>query len=343
MNFATPEHWSHVSPTALALAPVGWVYGRATMRRMGRAGEVAPVPVICVGNPIAGGAGKTPVALALARITMKLGLKPVFLTRGWGGTPGPARKVDVAVDDATGVGDEPLILARTAPTIVAYPRPEGLDLVTRNGDVAILDDGFQDPSIVKDLSLLVVDAGFGVGNGLCIPAGPLRAPIEPQIARADALVVVGVGRRADPVVRAAARAGKPVLHVRVRPHNPERFLGLSTILLAGIARPQKVADTLRAAGATIASHFFFPDHHAFTDEEASRVLDASERTGHPVVTTEKDWVRLAGARSGPRFDLARRALVLKIDAEFEERSMIEELIRSTIAEMRMGRRRAART
>src|SRR5262252_2709689 len=193
MRLKTPSWWYRDKGlVASALAPLGVLYGRITEARAAR---VTPyrsrLPVICIGNFTAGGGGKTPTAIAVASLLKGLGAKPCFLTRGYGG----ASKGPVLVGkgmSAAEAGDEPLLLAEHAPTMISTDRAAGAKAIeTTDASVIIMDDGFQNPSLVKDLSIIVVDAASGVGNGLMIPAGPLRAPLDWQIARADALIVIG--------------------------------------------------------------------------------------------------------------------------------------------------------
>jgi tetraacyldisaccharide 4'-kinase len=277
------------------------------------------VPVLCIGNLVAGGAGKTPTAIAVARALSGLGRKPAFLSRGYRGTlAGPVR-VDTDIHTAAEVGDEPLLLARAAPTYVARERPLCVPLALEAGaDVMVMDDGFQNAKMPKDASIVVIDAAYGVANGLCMPAGPLRAPVEGQIGHADALVVVGDGSAADRVIRVAARRGLPIFRARLKPRNPDLFAGLPVLCFAGIARPRKVVETLIGAEARVDETRFFPDHHIYQPHEASRLIDLAERNGLTPVTTEKDLVRLASAKDGPLFDLARRAMAIRVDLVFDE-------------------------
>ncbi|HEX2258052.1 MAG TPA: tetraacyldisaccharide 4'-kinase, partial [Afifellaceae bacterium] len=200
--------WRERSLAGYALSPVGTLYGAVAARRMRRPAPRAPIPVICVGGLTLGGAGKTPTALAIAAICGEMGRRPGFVTRGYGGSePGPVL-VDAKRHTAAQVGDEPLILARAHPTVAGRDRLAGARLLARLGcDVAVMDDGFQSPSLEKDLALLVVDAGQGIGNGLVFPAGPLRAPLAAQIRRADAVVLIGGPAKDATVARAAARCG----------------------------------------------------------------------------------------------------------------------------------------
>jgi tetraacyldisaccharide 4'-kinase len=292
-----PAFWQRPSsPIASLLRPAGFVYGMVAARRMGRMGERAGAPVVCVGNFTAGGAGKTPTALAVAKLLIEAGERPVFLTRGYGGClAGPVR-VDPERHGAQDVGDEPLLLARTAPTIVARERPAGARLAVESGaGVIVMDDGLQNPSLAKDLTLAVVDGQAGVGNGLCLPAGPLRAPLRAQWPRVDAVVVIGAGGEA--VAREAAGRGKPVIRARLEP-DPEtatRLRGRRVLAFAGIGRPEKFFATLEVCGAQVIVRRPFPDHYPFSASDLAALVAAAEADSLEIVTTEKDFVRIETA------------------------------------------------
>ena len=200
-----PAFWYAPKPAWIArlLAPLGWLYGALTARRMARAGATVSVPVICVGNLVAGGAGKTPTVLALADLLREAGKTPFALSRGYGGTlQGPVRVAGHHRPDET--GDEPLLLARNLPVIVARHRPSGAALAVHEGaDIIIMDDGLQNPSLAKTLRLAVIDGQAGIGNGLCLPAGPLRAPLAAQMQHVDALVLINAGEAGERVARHA--------------------------------------------------------------------------------------------------------------------------------------------
>ncbi len=291
-----PGFWWRTPPsfTARLLAPLGWVYGSIARRRMEGQGEIASIPVICVGNLVTGGAGKTPAAIEIARLLVLAGRKPVFLTRGYGGGERGPLAVDPARHAVADVGDEPLLLVRTAPCVVAKDRAAGARLAATLGDVIVMDDGFQNPSLRKNLSFLVVDSEVGIGNGLCMPAGPLRAPLEPQLRRADAVIVVGDGEAAN---RLTARKRPPVLRARLVPDTKATggLKGKRVLAFAGIGRPQKFAGTLKGLGADVVRLADFPDHHVFTASEARDLLEEARRGKLLLVTTEKDKARLAGA------------------------------------------------
>jgi tetraacyldisaccharide 4'-kinase len=289
-----PDFWWHKPPSLLArlLAPFGAFYGRRTLARMAQTGMSASIPVVCVGNLIAGGAGKTPAAIEIARLLVSAKRKPVFLTRGYGGRLKGPVQVDLKKHTARDVGDEPLLLARSGPCIVARDRVAGAGLAARLGDVIVMDDGFQNPSLKKDMALLVIDGEQGVGNGLCIPAGPLRAPVEEQLKHADAVVVVGEGKAAGFLAR---RKKPPVLAARLVPDAKVAGVlkGKRVLAYAGIGRPQKFAGTLKALGADVVRLVAFPDHHVFNAMDAEALLAEAKRDNLTLVTTEKDMARLS--------------------------------------------------
>lgn len=288
----TPDFWSGRGATSVLLLPAAAVYAWATRRRVARAPDYEPpVPVVCVGNLSAGGSGKTPVAMSVAAILANKGIAAHLLTRGYRGRlPGPVR-VDPARHTAADVGDEPLLLARAAPTWVARDRAAGARAAVEAGARAIvMDDGHQNPALRKDLSLVVVDGGFGFGNRRVIPAGPLREPIAAGLARADAVVMVG-GDAAE----AGERLGDtPRLDARLAPSEEALALrGRKVVAFAGIGRPDKFFDTLTSLGAQLVEALPFADHHRFSEQDVMLICEiASSREAVPV-TTEKDYVRLS--------------------------------------------------
>lgn len=331
--------WNGRSLAGAALSPLGVVYGAAAGHRMRRPGRRAPIPVICVGNFVIGGAGKTPTALAVADLCREMDLRPGFLTRGYGGRERGPVLVDLKAHSAEEVGDEPLLLARAHPTVAGRDRLAGACLLACLGcDVAIMDDGFQNPSLEKDLSLVVVDAERGLGNGLVLPAGPLRAPLMVQMRRADAVILVGGQGSAAPVARHAARCGVPVLAAKIVPVRQRGFRRKRYLAFSGIARPQKFYDTLRNAGARVESTVDFPDHHPFSETDSQALLGLAEAEGLIPITTEKDMARLVG-RDGASARLAAVAETFPIRIVLEEPRRLTRLIGEALQEA--GRRRTA--
>jgi tetraacyldisaccharide 4'-kinase len=320
-----PGFWAARKPTALAraLQPIGALYGLATARRMARPSVRAGAPVVCVGNFVAGGAGKTPAAIALARILIADGKRVAFLSRGYGGAKRvePVR-VDPDVHNAKMVGDEPLLLAQVAPCWVGADRVQGAKMAVEAGaDVLLLDDGLQNPALVKDVAFAVVDGEQRFGNGLCVPAGPLRAPVAAQAPLVQALIVIG-GDEADALAISVAAPGKPLLHANLEPdaYAAAPLIGREVVAFAGIARPEKFYATLRRVGALIVATRNFPDHHQFAPREIEALREEAGRRGALLATTEKDRVRLA-----PKY--ARAVVTLPVTLRFDEPQTVARMLR----------------
>jgi len=323
---------------ASALAPVGWLYGQIAAARAARIEPYrARLPVICIGNFTAGGGGKTPTAIAVAALLTSVGERPVFLTRGYGGTAkGP---VLVGKDaSAKVVGDEPLLLAGYAPTVVAADRAAGARLIEGLGaeaSVIVMDDGFQNPRLAKDLNLIVVDSGLGLGNGLVMPAGPLRAPLEAELHRADALLLIGVGDAAAPLAIAFEAQAKPVLTARIATRGDSRWLSVLPVIgFAGIANPRKFFATLAQQGARLIATHAFPDHHCYTAAQASRLLQQARAENAMLVTTEKDWVRLPEEAGTALGELKFRSRPLPVEIAFADAAALQELLAAALKKRR---------
>ncbi|ODN71623.1 tetraacyldisaccharide 4'-kinase [Methylobrevis pamukkalensis] len=318
--------WQPPGLVARLLAPVAALWGGLAARRMGQPGRRLPVPVICIGNFVAGGAGKTPTAIAVAGLARQAGHHPVFLTRGYGGRlEGPIR-VDPAIHGAADVGDEPLLLARHGPVILARRRAEAADLVAAAGaSLVVMDDGFQNPSVDKDLSLVVVDAGRGLGNGRVIPAGPLRAPLGLQAAKADAVVLVGEGAPGQAAAGQLAAMDCRVLRARLVFGEGLPAAGIPLVAFAGIGDPEKFFGQLRGEGHVLAAAVAFPDHHVFTDAEAAGLIGTACKAGAQLVTTEKDHLRLAGA-AGRCAELHAAARPIPVRLVFDDPAAVSGLL-----------------
>ncbi|MCW5695226.1 MAG: tetraacyldisaccharide 4'-kinase [Bauldia sp.] len=336
-----PRFWQRRGPTALALWPASRIWGSRVARRMARSPSfLAPVPVICVGNYTTGGEGKTPTAIALARLAVEEGLRPGFLSRGHGGVErGPV--IVVERDTAWRVGDEPLLLARVAPTVVSRDRPSGARLlIEKTGvDLIIMDDGFQNPSLGKDLVFVAADAESGFGNGLVLPAGPLRAPLAVQLQRTDALVLIGEGAAAPGLARLAARGNLDLFRAHLEPASREGWAARPVLAFAGIGHPQKFFAGLEQVGAKFAGRIPFPDHHAFTADEAEMLLQRARSGALRLVTTEKDLARLYGA-SGKLGELAAASEPFKVRLVFDRPEAVRAMIRAAVERVRTNRRRA---
>jgi tetraacyldisaccharide 4'-kinase len=292
---------------------------------MGQDGGDAGIPVLCVGNPTLGGAGKTPAAIAVARILAAAGRRPFLLSRGYGGALAGPVQVDPARHRAADVGDEPLLLARVAPTIVARDRAAGAKTARAAGaGTVVMDDGFQSPSLRKDRSILVVDGSRGIGNGQVFPAGPLRAPLAAQLGRAQAVLVVGSGDAGEWAAGEARARGLKVFRGRLEPDAAvlDALRGRPVLAFAGIGDPEKFFATLRGAGIEVGATVPFADHHRYRRGEARELIERAERGGFILATTEKDLARLNGQDDVAALASVARALpvTLKVieDAAFQE-------------------------
>jgi tetraacyldisaccharide 4'-kinase len=322
-----PAFWWQAAPSLLAnlLRPAGLIYGAVSARRMKKQGESADLPVLCIGNFTAGGAGKTPTAVAIADILDAAGESPAFLSRGYGGQlrgPLQVQPQHTAVD----VGDEPILLAGMAPTIVSRNRPAGARLAYEMGaTVLIMDDGLQNPSLTKDCAIAVVDGTTGIGNGLPLPSGPLRAPMEAQWPATDAVLIIGDGTGGDSIAHEAERHGKRVFRARLAPDPTlaKALRGQRVLAFAGIGRPEKFFETLRACGALVEVTRAFPDHHPYNASDLAKLRQEAERQGLQAFTTEKDFVRIAGLNGAePWADLSVLPVRLQLADEATLRNFI---------------------
>jgi tetraacyldisaccharide 4'-kinase len=277
----------------------------------------AKIPVICVGNVVAGGSGKTPTALALGAIAIEQGRKVGFVTRGYGGTESGIVRVDVTRHSAAQVGDEALLLARIAPVWVGRDRVAAIREAEKHSNLIILDDGLQNPNVLPDLSLLVVDGVVGFGNGQVIPAGPLREKLSQALRRVSAVLIVG---DASANLLAQLPPQLPVLNAYLQPNMPRGVNGQQKYFaFAGIGRPQKFYDVCQAAGLNIVGTQDFADHHAFTFSEIKAVNKTAMSVGATLLTTEKDFVRIP-----PQF--RSQVKTLPVDLVFSHREVIETLL-----------------
>jgi len=314
-----PDFWHTPGMMGKTLSPLSvlWRAG-AALRNFG-AGRpwTAPVPILCVGNLTAGGAGKTPLAIDLTRALLTKGYKPNLLSRGYGGTLQGPVLVDPSNHRASKVGDEPLLLAGTAPTWVSRDRIEGVKHAIENGaNIVVMDDGFQNPAIAKTLSILTIDGGYGFGNGQVIPAGPLREPIAAGLDRCDAIVILGEDQRG---IAQQIDNTCPIYRARIVAYPDSALAGQQVVAFAGIARPSKFYSTLLEMGCEIVGTQDFPDHHKFDPDEVIKICDHASQLGAIPVTTEKDYVRLP--------DEARALIkTIRISLEWEDANAHERLL-----------------
>ncbi len=311
-----PGFWQHDGPLARLLSPLAGITATVTRMRLARPGYRASVPVACCGNATVGGAGKTLLALDLARRALAAGHVVHLLTRGHGRNEGGLTRVEPSHHAAT-VGDEALLLAAVAPCWVSADRAAAARAAVAAGaTLLVMDDGLQNPGLCKDLSLLVVDAASGFGNGRLLPAGPLREPVAAAAARCRGAVVIGDGDVALP-------AGLPRLHATLRPDDAMRALaGRRVLAFAGIGRPEKFFASLEQAGAAV-TRAPFGDHHRYGARELDRLLRRAARDGLTLATTPKDAVRLPE-------EVRRQVTVAGVSLGWEDEGALAALLRAVL-------------
>ena len=312
-----PDFWNTRGLAGALLSPLGAAValGGAARRAIARPAK-ASVPVICVGNLTVGGAGKTPTVAAIASHLIAKGRKPAILSRGYGGHERGPLRVDPAAHDCRRVGDEPLLLSATAPVYVGGNRAASARIAIADGaDILVMDDGFQNPGLVKDRSFVVVDGEVGFGNGRLFPAGPLREPIAWGVARAQACVLIGADQRG-----AAASTGLPVFRADLVPDD-ETLCNSRVFAFAGIGRPGKFFDTLVQMGAILAGSREFDDHHPYTRAEIEALIAAAAKVGARAVTTRKDMMRVPA-------DLRAQIATLGVHLRFADATALDRLIDS---------------
>jgi tetraacyldisaccharide 4'-kinase len=326
-----PEFWNHrngpgSAPVRTALlTPVSWLYqSGAALRTATSRAYKASAPVICVGNVTLGGAGKTPVAIAILRHLRSKGVDAHGLSRGYGGRKAGPLLVNPETHDSDDVGDEPLLLSRAAPTWVSKSKAAGARAAVKAGaEFIVMDDGFQNPTVHKDLNLVLIDAASGLGNGRVFPAGPLRESTRSAMSRADAVILVSAGP--DPDRRGAWRSflpdEAPVLEVEIVPDGPGP--AGPVLAFAGIARPEKFFDSLQRWGAEIKATMSFPDHHPYTAADINKLRDAARRHNALLLTTEKDHIRL------PR-DTRKLVHFWPVAARFKEPAALDALLERAV-------------
>ncbi len=287
----TPNHWQNNNVLSRLLMPFGWIYFQLSLWRhkIARSVDIG-VPVICVGNIVAGGAGKTPTVMYLGKLLSKR-LKVAFLTRGYGGAFSGPIKVNPHKHTFQDVGDEALLLSKIAPTWVSKNRLDGGLAAKMDGaQIILMDDGFQNPTIGKTFSILVFDGPYGVGNNQLIPSGPLRETLGRGMSRADAVVIIGEDLHD---LQSKIPENIPLFSVTTSPIISKKLkVAKSVIGFAGIGRPRKFLETLKTLNVEIQDFVPFPDHHKFRNSEIEDLIRRASETGAQLVTTTKDFVRL---------------------------------------------------
>ena len=325
-----PGWWyRHGSAMERALAPFAAIYGHVATQRLTRGTPYrSRLPVVCVGNFTAGGSGKTPFTAMLAERLIARGERPAILSRGYGGSERGPHWVHRQADISARVGDEPLLLARIAPVMVSRDRKAGAIAIEAAGahTVILMDDGLQNPALVKDLSFAVIDGARLLGNRAVIPAGPLRAPLDVQLPLVQAIVYNGPvsGHFEDEL---GWRREIPALHASLTTTGVW-LGGQRLVAYAGIGNPDRFFDTARALGATLVEAVAFPDHARFTDNDATRLLETAARHGASLITTEKDQVRLAGSTKLEALAAASAVLPVRMALASGDEGVLDGLLDS---------------
>lgn len=317
----TPLFWKDKTLLSTVLLPVSALYCiGAGICRSGVSPKKLPVRVICVGNLVVGGAGKTPVALALGAMLKAQGKNVHFLSRGYKGSHSGVTQVDIEKHSAAEVGDEPLLLAEVLPTWVAGDRVAGAEAAVKAGaEIIIMDDGFQNPSLHKDISLLVIHGHYGFGNERIMPAGPLREPITKAMQRASAVVMIGEDEHG---VMRYIPEGMKVLKAEIHPmSSAEALKNKHVVAFCGIANPRKFYRTLHRVGAIVRKHVSYPDHYNFKSRDMEFLRERARELDAILVTTEKDFVRLPE-------DMRAEVSVLPVEAVFADATAVLGVLNS---------------
>lgn len=315
----TPKYWQSNSLISKILSPIGLLYGSLTQLRLKlKTSPRASVPVICVGNITAGGTGKTPVSLSLAKMLETEMFHPFFVTRGYGG-----KLQNVIVNNTKHtpheVGDEPLLLSKQAPVVVNADRYQGAQLAIKEGaDIIIMDDGFQNPSLYKDVSFLVFDGHYGIGNGKIIPAGPLRETFADGIKRADSLIILGKDKH-----NLAQRSRLPVFFAHTEAAQTT-ISNPNILAFAGIGHPQKFYHTLTTYGFNVVETVDFPDHHFYSHQELQKLVERAQQINAEIYTTSKDFVKIPPS-------MQKYINVLEISVIWDDPEKLMTFIKNTIA------------
>ena len=322
----TPAFWSQRGAAAIALLPLTllWRVGGALKAATARPHKPA-IPVICVGNLTAGGTGKTPLVGWLADRMAARGWRPAILTRGYGGSAAGPLWVDPAEHEAGYCGDEPLMLADGRAVMVARDRAAGARAIAASGayDIIIMDDGMQNPTLQRTMTIGVFDGGSGIGNGWLIPAGPLRTPLADGLQQLDLAVINGSD---DTGLTVRLDGTVPVFGAALRPEASviEAFADTPLLAFAGIGRPARFFAGIEAIGGQIAKRLSFADHHPYSQQDLTQLQEDAQRHGAEMITTQKDWMRLPA-------DWRARIVMLPVSVDMDDEAGFLDAVAARLA------------
>ena len=314
-----PSFWKDVSVLNFLLFPFCLIYQLITRIRFLITKPYKPAkPVICIGNVTAGGAGKTPTAMAIAKLLIDMGKNPVFLTRGYGGSLKVTTIVNPDIHKAQDTGDEPLLLSRVATTIVSKNRVIGAKLACeKDFDVIIMDDGMQNPTIEKTISFLVIDGSYGIGSGHIIPAGPLRESLKNGLEKTEAVIFIGQDKKhmlhklkGEKVIKAGIKAKEY--------NKNDKY-----VAFCGLGNPDKFFDTLLESGYNVIEKKDFPDHYNYKQQDMDDLRNLAKSWKAKLITTEKDYVRLSNEH---RKDIATLPVTIEFQNTEEVKSILKDIL-----------------
>lgn len=324
-SFWYPEAGESSNLYSTILSPFSWLYNAIrALLNIRYAPYKATIPVICIGNIVAGGSGKTPTVLALMSLIQryKLASSPCFLTRGYGGDFKDTTIVDLHLHEATQVGDETLLLARMAQVIQSPDRVQGAKCAQDQcHDLIVMDDGFQNFSLHKDLHILVIDGASGFGNGRLLPSGPLREPLENAFSRTQAVILIGEDHHN---ILTFLPKNLPVFKAQIQA-SAQPDLSVPYIAFCGLARPEKFYQSLREAGVALIETHDYADHYIYKAKDIAFLQRRANELGTKLITTDKDMVKLA------HFDDVMEVATLSIDLEWFDESALLSFMKEQLS------------
>ncbi len=325
MQLKTPQFWSEKNIISLALTPFSVIYFLlSSLRKFFQKPYRISKPVICVGNLIAGGSGKTPVAIALGKIIREIAppdYEFAYLSKGYMGDGAKFVALRDGKHVAKNVGDEPMLLIKTAPTFVAKERVFGAQQIDNIREIKaiILDDGMQNNSLYKNLVILVVDAKIAFGNQFLIPAGPMRETIASGLKKANFIVVVG-----EMTANLQRKlVGKKIVRAHLVVNNLEEFRGKKLSAFCGLAYPQKFFSLLKSSDLELCEEKSFPDHYSYNDSDLKILYEAAQEKGLKLITTKKDWVKFSK-------EFQEKISYLDIELEFLDKEFVKQELQKII-------------